>query len=325
MKPKIFITYKLPERPLAILKEGCEVFINESERNLTKDELCRAVKGMDGVICMLSDGIDREVIDAAQGVKIFANYAVGFNNIDFKYAAEKGIAVTNTPDVLTNATADLAWALLFSVARRIVDSDRFTKEGKFKGWTPTLFLGQDITGKTLGVIGAGRIGANFAKKAKGFDMKLLYNNRKPSKEFEAETGAIYVDKETLFRDSDFISIHVPLTEETKHMIGKKEFGMMKKSAIVINTARGPVIDEKSLVEAIKQGTIWGAGLDVYENEPAIEEGLLGLENVILAPHVGSGTTETREKMVEMAGESILTVLKGEIPANCINLEYKLIK
>lgn len=322
MKPTVYITYRLPERPLELLRKTCDVRVNELDRPLTKDELCSNFKDADGVICMLSDRIDKEVINSLNKTKVFANYAVGYNNIDFKYAASKGIAVTNTPGVLTNATADLAWALLFSVARRIVDSDRYTREGKFKGWGPTLFLGQDITGKTLGVIGAGRIGANFARKALGFDMKILYYNRKPDKEFEKDTGAVYVDKETLLRESDFVSLHVPLTNETKYMIGRDEFKIMKRTSILINTARGPVVDEKALVEALKEGLIWGAGLDVYEGEPYIEPGLFELENVVLAPHIGSGTTETREKMAAMAAENVLAVLNGEVPPNCVNPEYR---
>ena len=318
MKPKVYVTYRIPEKPLELLKEKCNVIINSMDRFLTKEELCENLKGMDGVISMFSDCIDREVIDCLQGVKILANYAVGYNNIDFDYAASKGIAVTNTPGVLTNATADLAWGLLFAVARRIVDSDRCSREGKFKSWTPTWFLGQDITGKTLGIIGAGRIGSNFARKAKGFDMKILYCNRTQNKKFEEETGAIYVDKHTLLRESDFVSIHVPLTNETKHMLSLNEFKMMKRTAVLINTSRGPVIDEKALAQALREGYIWGAGLDVYENEPSIESGLFNLENVILTPHVGSSTTKTREKMTEIVALNVLAALNGEVPPNCVN-------
>jgi len=323
MKGKVYITYKLPEQALSKLREKCEVHVNENDRAMTKEELCNNLKGMDAVICMLSDKIDHEVIDNAEGVKIFANYAVGYNNIDFEYAATKGIAVSNTPGVLTDATADMAWALLFSVARRIVDSDRFTRGGQFTGWAPTLFLGQDITGQTLGILGAGRIGSNFAKKAKGFDMKIIYHNRKPNKQFEEETGATYVDLGTVITQSDFLSIHVPLTEETRHMISSKEFEMMKRNAILINTSRGPVVDEKALVDALQRRLIWGAGLDVYENEPAIEKGLFMLENVVLAPHTGSGTNNTRNRMVEMVVENVLSILVGKIPPNCVNPRYHL--
>lgn len=318
MRPKIYVTYKIAEKPLELLKEKCDVIINDMGRFLTKDELCKNLKGMEGVICMLTDQIDKEVIDSIHGVKVLANYAVGYNNIDFEYAASKGIKVTNTPDVLTDATADIAWGLLFSAARRIVESDKCTREGKFKGWTPTWFLGQDITGKTLGIIGAGRIGSNFAMKSKGFNMKILYYNTNRNMEFERETGAVYVDKYTLLKESDFVSIHVPLTNETKHMIGINEFKMMRKNAVLINTARGAVVDEEALVEALREKYIWAAGLDVYENEPDIHPELLKLDNVVLAPHIGSSTNQTREKMAQIAVKNVLCVLNGENPPNCIN-------
>jgi len=319
MKQKVYVTYKIPEKPLDLLKDKSEVIINEKDRSLTKKELCECLRGMDGVICMYNDQIDREVIDCIPGVKVLANYAVGYNNIDFEYAASKGIAVTNTPGVLTDVTADLALGLLFAVSRRIVESDRCTREGKFKGWTPTWFLGQDITGKTLGIIGAGRIGSSLAKKVKGLDMRILYYNRNRNKDFEQETGAVYVEKSRLLKESDFISIHVPLTNETKHMIGMDEFKMMKRNAVLINTSRGPVVDEKALVEALREGYIWGAGLDVYENEPNIEPELIKLENVVLTPHIGSSTAETREKMAEIAVKNVLAVLNNEMPPNCVNM------
>lgn len=319
MNPKVYITYRIPEKPLALLKERCELIINEADNYLTKEGLCLNLKDMDAVICTLSDSIDKDIIDCMDRVKVIANYAVGYNNIDFEYAAQKGIMVTNTPGVLTNATADLAWALLFSVARRIVGSDRYTREGKFKKWEPTLLLGQEITGKTLGIIGAGKIGSNFARKAKGFEMKILYHNRTRNIDFEKETNAVYVDKSTLLKESDFISIHVPLTPETRHLIGTNEFKIMKRNAVIINTSRGPVINESALARALKEGDIWGAGLDVYENEPQIEAELFKLENVVLAPHIGSATAETREKMAEMAVKNVLAVLEGNKPPNCINL------
>lgn len=319
MKPKVYITYRIPEKPLALLKDKVDVFANESDEYLSKAELCEQVKGMEAIICTLMDPIDKDVIDSIDRAKIIANYAVGYNNIDFEYAAKKGIIVTNTPGVLTNATADLAWALLFSVARRIVDSDRFTRDGKFKKWEPTLLLGQEVTGKTLGIIGAGKIGSNFARKAVGFNMRILYHNRSRNIEFEKEANASYVDKTTLLKESDFVSIHVPLTSDTRHMIGMNEFKTMKRNSILINTSRGPVVDEKALVSSLKEGYIWGAGLDVYENEPQIEPELFKLENVVLAPHIGSATAETREKMAEIAIKNVLAVLDGQKPLNCINM------
>ncbi len=316
MNPKVYVTRKIPEKPLALLEGKCDLCLNEHP--LTKDELRKNLKDVDVCICTINDLIDREVIDCMQRAKIIANCAAGYNNIDFEYAASKGIVVTNTPGVLTNATADLAWGLLIAVARRIVEADKYTREGKFKEWAPTLLLGQEITGKTLGVIGAGRIGSSFIRKARGFDMRILYFGRTRNKELENETGAVYVDKNTLLRESDFVSIHVPLTSDTKYMIGLNELRMMKKNAILINTSRGSVVDEKALVTALKEEYIWGAGLDVYENEPEIEYGLLNLENVVLLPHIGSATTEAREKMVEMAVINVLAVLNGERPPNRVN-------
>ena len=235
-------------------------------------------------------------------------------------ATKRKIIITNTPGVLNDATADLAWALLFSVARRIVEADRFTRQGRFKGWAPELFLGLDITGRALGIIGAGRIGTNFGKKAVGFSMKILYYDVKRNIEFEKECGAQYVEFDKLLRDSDFISIHIPLLPETKHLIGLREFSLMKKTAVLINTSRGPIIDEKSLVKALRDKMIWGAGLDVYENEPGIEPGLKKLNNVIILPHIASATTDTRTKMGIMAAENILAFFRGEIPPNIVNPE-----
>lgn len=320
MKAKILVTSVLPQGPIEQLEKTCQVMVHDESKALSKEELMEKVADVDGIICLLSDTIDQEVLDAAKKAKVIANYAVGYNNIDVAYATKKGIAVTNTPGVLTDATADLAWVLLFAVARRVVEGDRFTREGRFEGWQPMLFLGQDVSHTTLGIIGAGRIGSNFAKKAKAFDMKILYHNRRPNKAFEEETGALYVDKETLLRESDYVSLHVPLTNETRHMLGEREFKMMKPNAILINTARGPVVDEKALVKALKEGWIWGAGLDVYEEEPAVEPELLKLDNVVLLPHVGSATTSTRTKMAQMVVDNVLEALKGNVPPNCINPE-----
>ena len=320
-KWNVYVTRMLPQPAIDLLKEYCDVEINPEDRVLARQELLDKVKGRDAVLCLLTDAIDAEVFDAAgPQCRIFANYAVGYNNVDVAEATKRGIIITNTPGVLTDATADLAWALLFSVSRRIVESDRFTREGKFVGWGPMMFLGRDITGKTLGVIGAGRIGSNFAQKARGFDMKILYTDIKPSAEFEKETGAVFADRETLLRESDFVSIHVPLLPETRHMIGEKEFKLMKKTAVLINTSRGPVIDEKALVKALKEGDIWGAGLDVYENEPELEPGLAELENVVILPHVASATIETRTNMGLIAVRNIIACIKGEKPQTCVNPE-----
>lgn len=311
----VYITRNLPEQAVNMLEKECSVEINREERALTKEELMERIKGKDAVLCLLTDIIDAEVIEAAEGVRIFANYAVGYDNIDIEAAKERGIVVTNTPGVLTDTTADLAWALLFAVARRVAPADQFTRAGNFTGWSPLLFLGQDITGKVLGIIGSGRIGSAFGRKAKGFEMKILYHDLQRNQEFEAETGARFVDKETLLKEADFISLHVPLMPTTRHFIGEKELQLMKKTAVLINTSRGPVIDEAALVKALNNKEIFGAGLDVYENEPHLASGLRELDNVALLPHIASASIETRTKMAIMAAENILAVMKGKRPPN----------
>ena len=322
-KSKVYVTRMLPQSAIDLLEEHCDVEINADDRVLARTELLEKVRGRDAVLCLLTDTIDEEVLAAAgPQCKIFANYAVGYNNVDVAAATRRNIMVTNTPDVLTDATADLAWTLLFATARRVVEADRFLREGKFKGWGPMLLLGLDITGKTLGVIGAGRIGGNFAAKAKGFGMKILYNNNHPNSAFEAETGGIFADKETLLREADFISIHVPLMPSTHHLISTSEFKLMKKTAVLINTSRGPVVDEKALVHALTSGEIWGAGLDVFENEPAVEPGLLECPNAVLLPHVASATVDTRTNMGLIAVRNILAAMNGEEPPNLINKEVR---
>jgi glyoxylate reductase len=316
---KIFITRNIPEPAEKMLKDvGYEVTINLEDRVLTKAELIESIKDVDGVLCLLTDPIDREVLAAAKKAKVFANYAVGYNNIDIKAASELGIIVTNTPGVLTDATADLAWALLFSVARRVVEADKFTREGKFDGWAPNMFLGGDITGKTLGIVGAGRIGMATALKSQGFDMKVLYTGNSVNKTLEEKISAQKVDLETLLKESDFVSLHVPLNEKTKHLIGKDELNKMRKTAYLINTARGLVVDEVALIEALKAKKIAGAGFDVYEDEPQLKPGLVDLDNVVILPHIASATHWTRGKMAQMAAQNLIDVLEGRSPENKIN-------
>lgn len=319
MPYEIYVTRKIPKPGLDMLDEYCDnVEINSENRVLRKEELLGKVKGKDGILCLLTDKIDKVVIEAADKAKVIANYAVGFDNIDVGEATEKGIIVTNTPGVLTDATADLAWALLFSIARRIAEADKFTREGKFVGWEPMLLLGRDVTGATLGIIGAGRIGTALALKSQGFKMKVRYCDKDRNELIESKLQAKKVDKEELLSGSDFISVHVPHTDETFHLIGKNELKMMKKDACLINTSRGPVIDEKALVEALKNKEIAGAALDVYEDEPQLAEGLAGLDNVIIVPHIGSATINTRTKMAVMAAENLIMALKGERPKNIVN-------
>lgn len=320
-KPKVYVTRMIPEPAIELLKQHCEVEINPDDRVLDRSELIEKVRGRDAVLCLLTDTIDDEVFEAAgPQCRLFANYAVGYNNIDVQAATRRGIIITNTPGVLDDATADHAWALLFAVSRRIVEADAYLRAGKFKGWGPMLLLGRDITGKTLGIIGAGRIGTNFAKKASGFNMRILYSGVKPNPDFERETGGVFVDRETLLRESDFVSLHVPLLPETRHLISEKELKLMKKTAVLINTSRGPVVDEKALVKALKEGEIWGAGLDVFENEPDLEPGLAELDNVVIVPHIASATIETRTNMGMIAVRNIINVMSGKEPETCVNPE-----
>jgi glyoxylate reductase len=261
----------------------------------------------------LTDRIDKEFIDKNLQLKIIANYAVGFDNIDTKYANQKGIIVTNTPDVLTPAVADITFGLLVVVARRIIEADSFTRKGKYKGWQPDLFLGQEIYGKTLGIIGLGRIGTAVAERAKGFSMKILYNTRTRDKQIEERLNAKYTSINSLLKESDFISLHVPLTPETKHLISKEQLNMMKKTAILVNTSRGPIVDEKALVQALKQKKIAGAALDVYEFEPKLSSDLKNLKNIVLTPHIASASVEARSAMGELATKNIIAVLQGKRP------------
>ena len=317
---EVFVTRKIPEEGLKLLKKYCKVYVNPYDRILTKDEIISNLKGRDGLLCLLTDKIDRDVIFSNPRLKAISNYAAGYDNIDIKAATERKIPVTNTPDVLTETTAELAWALLFAVARRIVEGDRFTRDGKFRGWAPLLMLGQDISGKTLGIIGAGRIGTAFALKSKGFNMKVLYVSRRRNEILEKELNAKKVDLHTLLKNADFVSLHVPLTSETRHLIGEKELRMMKRNAILVNTSRGAVIDEKALVKALKNKWIFGAGLDVYENEPEVNRELTKLDNVVLEPHIGSATLETRTRMAIMAAENLIISLEGKKSKNCVNPE-----
>lgn len=319
----VYVTNEIPKPALDMLEEYCDIEVNREGKVLSKTALLKKIQGRDAMLCLLTDDIDKEVLSAAAGAKIFANYAVGFNNIDVSAATEQGIMISNTPGVLTDTTAEMAWALLFSVARRVAESDKYTRMGKYEGWGPMLFLGQDVINKTVGIIGAGRIGLSFAKRAKAFDMKVLYTGKAPNPQFEKETCGQFVSQEVLLKTSDYVSIHTPLNPETFHLIGEREFKLMKNTAILINTSRGPVVDELALVKALKTGEIWGAGLDVYEWEPELAEGLNELNNVTLCPHIASATIGTRTKMGLIAVTNILAAMRGELPPNCLNPEvYK---
>ena len=291
--------------------------MQEEDRPLSVDELDRLVRGFDAVLCMLHDPIDSRVLEASNGCRVFANMAVGHNNIDVAEATRLGILVTNTPGVLTEATADLAWALILAVARRVVDGDHVMRAGKFPGWGPNYMLGGDVTGRTLGLVGPGRIATAVAERAVGFKMDLLYAGRRASPTFDA-LGARQVDLERLLGESDFVSLHVPLTAETTHLINAPALARMKPTAYLINTSRGPVVDESALVEALKSRRIAGAGLDVYEREPLMAHGLAECDNAVLLPHLGSATTQTRSRMSRIAAENVIAVLEGRKPPNLVN-------
>jgi len=321
MKTRILITGNLPENVILPLKEKYEMEMNQEDRPMDRQELLLRVKDKQGLLPMLSDSINEEVLNCAPHLKMIANFGVGYNNIDVRLATARGIMVSNTPGVLTDATAELAFTLMLSVSRRLVEGDRMVREGRFKFWAPMLFLGREVTGKTLGIIGMGKIGKAIAVRARAFDMRILYHNRKRINSKEEENMRVeYVDLKTLLKESDFVSLNVPLTEETKHLIGKNELSLMKSTAFLINTSRGQVIDEKALVEVLRARKIGGAGLDVYENEPSLTPGLTELDNVILLPHVGSGTLETRIKIGTLAVKNLIAGLEGRTPPNFVNPE-----
>ncbi len=319
MAYRILITRKIPDAGIRLLQEkGYELEINLRDHPLDRETLKEKIRHCHGIIALLSDSIDKEIIDVAPQLKIIANYAVGYNNIDVAYATKRGIWVSNTPDVLTAATADLAWALLMAVSKRIVEADAYVRAGKFKGWAPELFLGHDVSGKTLGIIGAGRIGQAVGRRARGFEMTILYHSGSRKPEFERQNGAQYVSLDELLARSDFVSLHCPLTKKTRHLLNAPRLKSMKTGSILINTARGAVVDEAALVRALKQGPLAGAGLDVYEHEPQIHQELLTLKNVVLLPHIGSATVETRNEMARMAARNVISVLESGKAINPVN-------
>jgi glyoxylate reductase len=321
MKPKVLLTHPLLKEAMDYLADQVDLELATEELFLLKAELISKLKDKEGLLCFLTDPVDKEVIDEAPELRVIANCAVGVNNIDVNYARSRGILVTNTPNVLTEATADLTMALILATFRRLVEADRFCRQGKFQGWKIDLFLGQELSGKTLGIIGFGRIGRAVARRARAFNLKVIYYDPNPlSRDQEKELGAEFRDLDSLLSESDIVSIHASLTPQSYHLISQERLGLMKKTAVLINVARGPIVDEKALAEALEQGKIWAAGLDVYENEPQIEPRLLQLENVILLPHIGSATYETRRKMCFMAVNNLLQSLRGERPTNLVEVD-----
>lgn len=325
-KFKVYVTRKIPEAGLDIIRKVADVKVWDGELPPPREIILKEIRDVDGIISLLTDKMDAEAMDAGEKLKVISNYAVGFDNIDIPEATKRGIAVTNTPGVLTDTTADFAFALLMASARRIVEADKHTRQGKWKTWVPTGFLGQDIHHATLGLVGLGRIGYEMARRATGFSMKLLYYDVYRNEKFEKELGIEYVELPELLQRSDFVSLHVPLTDKTYHLIGRQELAMMKKTAILINTARGPIVDLDALYEALRDGKIAGAGLDVTEPEPIpANHPILGLDNLTIAPHIASASVATRTKMATMAAEGCAAILKGEVPPNLVNTEVLKVK
>jgi lactate dehydrogenase-like 2-hydroxyacid dehydrogenase len=323
MSKTIFITRKIPDIGLSMLRgKGFELDISPEDRPLQKQELIAALKkkAYDGVLCLLTDTIDKEVFDAAPNAKIFANYAVGFNNIDVAEAKKRGITITNTPGALTEAVAEHTVALMFAVVKRIVESDAYVRQGKYLGWGPELFLGEELHGKTFGLLGAGRIGGRVgAMVSKGLGMQVIYYDVKQSPEFEQESGATFkATPEEVLKEADIVSIHVPLLPTTTHLINAERLTLMKKSAYLINTSRGPVIDENALVDALKTGVIRGAALDVFENEPKLADGLAQLRNVVITPHTASATKSARDGMAKLAAENLIAFFEEKMPPNKVS-------
>ena len=321
MKPHILVTKRIYPEAIEYLKQHVEIDYAESDDGLTAGELLVRSRGKQGLVTQLTDKFSASVIDQLDGVRVIANVAVGFDNIDVPAATRRKILVTNTPEVLTDTTADFAFALLMAAARRVVEGHQFIHSGKWTKWRIDLLVGQDIHHRTLGIFGMGRIGQAVARRGRGFSMRILYHDAVRAPEtVERELGLEFVSAEKLLREADFVSLHVPLMPETRHMIGAEQFRMMKSTAVLVNTSRGPVVDEAALAEVLEKRIIAGAGIDVFENEPRVDPRLLALENVVLAPHIASASVETRKRMSMMAAENAVAAVDGQRPANLLNPE-----
>ena len=320
-RPSILISRLLPEEAVSRARSRAVVDLHEGDKPLERTELIARLKGRQGLICLITDAIDAPLLAACPDLKVVANVAVGFNNIDVAAATERGVVISNTPDVLTETTADFAWALLMAAARRVVEADRYVREGKFTQWEFMLLLGGDIHGKTLGIIGFGRIGRAMARRARGFDMRVLYQDAVAADPAtERDLRATRTDTATLLRESDFVTLHTPLLPETQHLINAQSLKTMKKTAYLVNASRGPVVDEAALAQALKEGWIAGAGIDVFEREPEVHPALMGLPNAVLAPHIASASSDTRLKMANLAVDNCLAVLAGKAPPTPVNPE-----
>jgi glyoxylate reductase len=320
-RPSILISRSLPAEAVMRARARVEVDVNEADAPLPRNELIRRLQGRQGLVCMISEAIDEELLAACPDLKVASNVAVGFNNIDVAAATKRGVVVTNTPDVLTETTADFAWTLLMAIARRVVEADRYVRDGKFDQWKNMLLLGGDIHGKTLGIVGFGRIGRAMARRARGFGMRILYQDAVAADSAtERDLGASRTDIAILLRESDFVTLHTPLLPETRHLINAQSLKAMKKTSYLVNASRGPVVDEAALAQALKEGWIAGAGIDVFEEEPKVHPGLIGLPNLVLAPHIGSASWETRLQMANLAVDNCLAVLEGRTPPTPVNAE-----
>jgi len=318
---RVYVTSnEIPEEALEIIRRVAEVKVNDKDGSPQREVLLREVAGVDGLYCNINEKIDAELMDAGKKLRVVASMSVGFDHIDQEAATRRGILTTNTPGVLTEAVADETFALILDVARRITEADKYVRDGRWRvKWTPMLMVGRDVYGKTLGIYGLGRIGVAVANRAKGFNMKVIYHDLFRNMELEKKYGIEYRSKEEVIRESDFLSVHVPLLPETRNSIGAKELAMMKKTAFIINTARGGVVDEKALIDALSAGMIAGAALDVFEREPiGMDNPLLKMDNVVLAPHLASGSIESRAAMAVLAAKNMVAALEGELPSNLLN-------
>jgi gluconate 2-dehydrogenase len=323
MKPKILVTREVFDETLEYLAQHCEVESNQQDVPLTATALAQRLADKDGVMCSLTDRIDGALLGATTRLKVVANIAVGYNNIDVPACTARGVMATNTPGVLDDSTADLAWALMLAAARRVTEVESYIRAGEWTGWRLKQWLGVDVHHATLGIVGLGRIGQAIAKRATGFDMRVLYHNRKPvAKEVETRLDATYVSLGELLAQSDFVVLQAPYSPQTHHLIGAAELKSMKPTAILINSTRGGVVDDAALIAALKAGTIRGAGLDVFENEPRLHPDFLTLRNVVLVPHIGSSTEATRRAMAMTAAKNLVAALSGEIPPNLLNPEAR---
>jgi len=323
MKPKILVTREVFDETLDYLAQHCEVESNQQDLPFTVAALAQRLADKDGVMCCLTDRIDGALLERSTRLKVVANIAVGYNNIDVAACTARGVMATNTPGVLDDSTADLAWALMLATARRLTEVESYIRAGEWTGWRLKQWLGVDVHHATLGIIGMGRIGQAIAKRASGFDMRVLYHNRKPlAKEIEQRLNATYVGMNELLAQSDFVILQVPYSPQTHHLIGAAELKSMKPTAILVNSTRGGVVDDAALIAALKAGTIRGAGLDVFENEPKLDPGFLALRNVVLAPHIGSSTEATRRAMAMTAAKNLVAGLTGGTPPNLLNPEVK---